>query len=210
MNHLERNRCTRIRSYDFEKRRALKEMIMAQMASQEAERPGLMSVTSEGGDSGDEDGGVPLNKSSLLDNLDGDSDVDYPTLAPATSASKPRTVSIATPLNSSAWPELEVAKPQTPNEDITEAVEKINIQGVPTTTWGANSSTKLFPDAPKTPATLDWATSLTEPLAGPRASNDTNILESTMDPSSPHFNPYQFRNAIGKFKCPYPKCRSVP
>ena len=235
MDHIERNRCRRIKAADLEKRRALKEMFMAQMASQAAERQGPLSVLSDCGDSGEDGGGVALNVSSLLDNLEDDRVVDYPALDPASPAVDPaspavdpaspavdpaspaarsNTVSEATSPHTSDWPALALSKSGavhtdvgTLNADDSQTAPDTGTKEEPTSAWGGSSSAALFPNAPKTPATLDWTKSIMETPAGPRARDDPKIvLESTMDPNSRRFNPYQFRNAIGMFKCPYPKC----
>ena len=260
MDHLERDRCPQIKSADFEKHRAIKEIFMAQMAGQVAERQVSVTATSDDGDSGEEAGGVPVKMSSLLDNLEDDIGVDYPTLRPASTAALGSETVSATTLHASAWPELgasrsggwntatgtlnkntakgtptentakgtptpETAKgtltekttKRTPTEntamkttdaDVSEPVQGTDTQQEPTTAWGGGSSAALFPNAPKTPATLNWTTSILDPSNSLNTRNEPKIvLESTMDPNSPRFNPHQFRNAIGMFKCPYPRCR---
>ena len=227
MDHFEKNRCTRIKLADFEKRRALKEMFMAQIANQAVERAGPRAAASEGGESGEDSGGVQLNVSSLLDSLEDDKAVNYPALDPSSSGPRSGTVLAATSFPT-AWPELGISKDGaskadvrisnanvetssitagTTNTDASEAVKETDTKDEPTTTWGGSSSATLFPNAPKTPTTLDWTKSIKKPLGGLGAVDDPKIvLESTMDPNSPRFNPHQFRNAIGMFKCPYPKC----
>ncbi|SLM38354.1 Zinc finger, C2H2-like [Lasallia pustulata] len=255
MDHLERDRCPQIKSADFEKHRAIKEIFMAQIASQVTERPGSVTATSDDGDSGEEAGGVSVKMSSLLDNLEDDNSVDYPTLHPASAVPLgSRTVS-ATTLHASAWPELGASRSggwntatgtlnkntarETPTEntakgtptentakrtptentamrtadaDVSEPVQDTDTQQESTTAWGGSSSATLFPDAPKTPVTLNWTTSILDPSNSLNTRNEPKIvLESTMDPNSPRFNPHQFRNAIGMFKCPYPRCsKSFP
>lgn len=214
MDHFERNRCTRIKFAEFEKRRAMKEMIMAQIAGQAAERPATASMASESGDPSEDGEGVSLNMSSLLDNLEDDSNVDYPTLAPHSSgtASAPMAATMS-PLPS-AWPELGASGRGTASKDWENRKENASEDLQPTdpqegspSAWGGRSSSTLFPNAPQTPAPLNWTATITESIAGPRPRDDPQmVLESTMDPNSPRFNPLQFRNAIGMFKCPYPKC----
>lgn len=212
MDHFERNRCTRIKFGEFEKRRAMKEMIMAQMASQAAERPGPVSLASEGGS--EDGGGVALNVSSLLDSFEDDSDVDYPTLAPHSSETLSATVAVPTIIQVSAWPELGVPRRENENADtrdvnaiVSKPLQPTETREDSTAAWVGHSSATLFPNAPQTPA-LNWTTTIAESSANARPLDDPQIvLQSTMDPNSSRFNPYQFRNAIGMFKCPYPKCR---
>lgn len=215
MDHFERNRCTRIKFAEFEKRRAMKEMIMAQMAGQAAERPATASMASESGDPSEDDGGVALNMSSLLDNFEDDSNVDYPTLAPHPSGSVSSPIAAVTSPRTSAWPELVASERDTASKDSENRIpvasgdhQAPNPQEESISAWGGRSSSTLFPNAPQTPAPLNWAATITESVASPRPRDDPQIvLESTMDPNSPRFNPFQFRNAIGMFRCPYPKCR---
>lgn len=214
MDHFERNRCTRIKFAEFEKRRAMKEMIMAQIAGQAAERPDSASMASESGDPSEHGEGVTLNMSSLLDNLEDDSDVDYPTLAPHSSGTVSSPIAAAMSPRTSAWPELGASGRDTASKDVedwkpaaSEDVQATDPQEESSSAWGGRSSSALFPNAPQTPAPLNWAATITESLASPRPRDDPQIvLESTMDPNSARFNPFQFRNAIGMFKCPYPKC----
>lgn len=181
MGHIERNKCSKITAQDFEKRRAQKEIIKVFLADPD----GFNSpsrVISEAGDS--EDGGVVLN-------LNGTS----PTARKASSSS------IAVPPAISEreeWPQLELQAFKNPDQDdLLTGVGSLAITE-PTMTWGTEAAAKLFPDAPKTPAAVDWsAKALTE--------KDPNT--ELFHPKSKSWNPEMFRvAATGKYQCPWNAC----
>ena len=183
MGHIERNKCAKITAYDFEKRRAQKEIVKAYLADPD----GFIDtsrVTSETGDS--EEGGVVLNLNYTSPVLTASS----PTVPPAISQKK-------------QWPQLESQAFKNPTQDdLLTGVASLTV-AEPTMTWGTDASAKLFPDAPKTPVTYDWSHSIVDSKA--LAEKDPN--KDLYNPKTRGWNPEMFRvAATGKYQCPWNLC----
>lgn len=181
MGHIEKNRCSRITAQDFERRRAQKEIIKVFLADPE-DFVTPSRVISEAGDS--EDGGVVLNLSGTS-----------PTTRRTSHSSSVVPPAIT---EKEEWPQLELQAFKNPDQvDILTGVSSLAITE-PTMTWGMEASTKLFPDAPKTPALLEWSTK-------PLTEKDPNA--ELFHPKSKSWNPEMFRvAATGKYQCPWKFC----
>ena len=82
-----------------------------------------------------------------------------------------------------------------------------NNSNPPSTTWGANASTSLFPKAKATPLTQDWEATLERDHA--RAAQPRNMFRIRFwDPLSDDYDPEQFFDAAEqRYNCPIPDCR---
>ena len=181
MGHIEKNRCGKITAQDFEKRRAHKEIVKAFLADPD-EFNSSSRVISEAGDS--EDGGVVLNLG-----------LTSPSIRKASHSSSAVPPAIS---EKEEWPQLELQAFKDPDQDdLLTGVASLTVTE-PTMTWGTEASTKLFPDAQKTPISSDWPSmALTE--------KDPNT--ELFHPKSKSWNPEMFRvAATGKYQCPWNTC----
>ena len=181
MGHIEKNKCSKITAQDFEKRRAQKQIVNAFLADPEGFTSPSRAM-SETGDS--EDGGVVIN-------------LDY-TSPRGRQASHASSVIPPAISEREEWPQLELQAFKNPDQDdLLTGVASLAVME-PTMTWGTEASVKLFPDAPKTPANLDWS-------AKPLTEKDPNA--ELFHPKSKSWNPEMFRvAATGKYQCPWNAC----
>ncbi len=182
MGHIEKNKCPRITALDFEKRRAQKEIVKAFLADPEGLNDSSLAFSETGGS---EDGGVALNFGSI---------------------SKAST-SVAPPHLSEKmeWPQLQSQAFKDPNQDdLLTGVSSLTV-AEPSMAWGTASSSKLFPDAPQTPADPDWSAPPADDWKNALEERDSNT--ELYHPKSKGWNPEMFRNAAtGKYQCPWNLC----
>ncbi|MCJ1229729.1 hypothetical protein MMC12_006399 [Toensbergia leucococca] len=205
VNHIEKNTCPFITSKMFWDRRGEKEIYMHQLSQLANDTESLLGAESEAGDS--VSGGVPLDRSSIIDKDDEDYASVFPTLTARSEVGGENTnVAIAESVNESSDSDATETQDQfddTEGKDqVIEGLETMSIK-TPPKAWASAklSSSTLFPNAPKTPA-LNW----NAPIEAPRVYLPQTGTEygriSTMV-----WNPYNcFNSVTNTFKCPHPKC----
>ena len=231
MSHIELNRCPGIPKQEFEKRRAQKELVKA-FLSNPTERT-RYGFTSEAADS--VDGGVPVGLGSLLDYDDNSSVISGVPLEPRRMSPTISGIASPPPSITESFPKLDTktynSEPQDEDDLLLDAEAfsrrtptptptiKTPIPGSaksPASNWGSTSaSTVLFPNAPKTPATPEWAAQMPPSKEDELTAENLRKLLDTdhpFHPNSKDFNVMRFFNPITKkYRCPHPACgRNFP
>ncbi len=186
MGHIEKNMCSKITAQDFEKRRAQKEIVKAFLANPDSFND-TTKLMSEAGDS--EDGGVVINL-----------DYSFSSLQKITSSAAPPAIT-----EKKEWPQLQSQAFKNPiQEDLLTGLTSLEV-AEPTMAWGTDASAKLFPDAPSTPATIDWSAPTIDHSTSMLANKDPN--KDRFHPNAKGWNPEMFRVALtGKYQCPWNLC----
>lgn len=197
MAHIEQNACPKITLEKFQSRRAQKEMVKAFLADPEGfslPNSPLTKVLDPREEKPREEVKSDIGAKSLLDD-----DIPGPVVGPILAPE-------ASPKPTSDWPKLELAAYKDgPLDDLLTGWES-DIKE-PSTTWGQQSSTLLFPHALKSPLPAQDVTGGAAKTEKRVAAEAEEEITDPWHPKSKCFRPEQYIHPVtGKFMCPYPTC----
>lgn len=197
VQHIERNQCPHINRADFETQRALVAVNMHKISRMDADEVLLSFAPSTAGDLSE--GGVRLERDSLLDEAADDLNMNMPGLAGVVSNSS-STTSGPSAVRSKAYENnYPVLGSEPKSKGKGKEKDGVNNENG---SHGATWAQQYFPNAPKTPASAGWQ---------PVHLSESGIV-STVDPltgQTGHFRVMDLqRNSLdSSYHCPFDGCR---